>query len=208
VKEHDEGLARAGVSREAADMLTHYIGMLKKWNPVINLVSRSSLHDVWRRHVLDSLQVWNLAKIHEGKIVDLGSGGGFPGVPIAIIAKAKGADVSTTLVESDQRKATFLAEVVRELALDTQVLNCRIEDVEPLGANCVTARALAPLHVLLGFADRHLSGDGAALFLKGGAAPLELEAARQRWRFDVLFHQSETDQSGRILEVSGISRAA
>ena len=116
-----------GVSRETLARLEAYAALVAKWNPKINLVSRKSLEDLWSRHILDSAQVFALAgPAPRGRWADLGSGGGFPGAVVAILAAGIGADLRVTLVESDQRKAAFLRTVSRETAVPFEVLSDRI----------------------------------------------------------------------------------
>lgn len=188
------------VSRETAERLALVESLLRKWNPAINLVSRNTLADAWTRHILDSAQLFGLSQ-PSGHWVDMGSGGGFPGLVIAAIAEGQGADLSVTLLESDQRKATFLRQAAREVAPRTRVLTDRIESAPPQNADTLSARALADLPALLDFASRHLAKDGTALFPKGANWKQEVEQARKDWHFDLTVHPSTTDPAGAILAV-------
>lgn len=190
----------------ARPMLISYVELLKKWNPVINLVSHRSMPDVWHRHIADSVQLWGLMESSGPVVVDLGSGGGLPAIPLAIISKTEAANISFKLVESDQRKGTFLNQVVRLLELDVQVLQDRVENLMPQGASCVTARALAPLDQLIGMAKPHLSERGKCIFLKGASVEGEILQARKSWKFDLASHPSITDPAAQILEITGIQR--
>lgn len=192
------------VSRETEDQLRRFEGLVRKWNPAINLVSKASLDDLWTRHILDSAQLYTLTKPH-GHWLDLGSGGGFPGLVIAILAKGAGDELRLTLVESDQRKATFLREVTRELSLPVTVRTDRIEHCPPQSADILSARALAPLTTLLGYAARHLAPNGTAIFPKGASWQQEVEAARKDWHFDLHTSPSATDLDGAVLIVKAIS---
>lgn len=192
------------VSRETVERLALVESLLRKWNPAINLVSRNTLADARTRHILDSAQLFGLAQ-PSGHWVDMGSGGGFPGLVIAAIAEGQGADLSVTLIESDQRKATFLRQAAREVAPRTRVLTDRIESAPPQNADTLSARALADLPALLGFARRHLSKDGTALFPKGANWKQEVEQARKDWHFDLTVHPSTTDPAGAILAVRALS---
>ncbi|MFC7702658.1 16S rRNA (guanine(527)-N(7))-methyltransferase RsmG [Plastorhodobacter daqingensis] len=197
--------AALDVSRETLERLDQYEALLRKWNAAINLVSSGSLKEVWSRHFLDSAQVFSKAS-DARTWADMGSGGGFPGIVVAILAAAEAPDLRVTLVESDLRKATFLTTVVRELSLGAAVIPERIEKVPPLAAQVVSARALAPLSQLLGHADRHLAPGGRAVFLKGGSWPSEVEEAQKHWKFEFEAHKSKTDPSGVILTIGAISR--
>ncbi len=197
-----------GVSRETVAKLRHYAEEVARWNPVINLVSDRSLTAFWERHVLDSLQLFNLLPERCRSVADLGSGGGLPGLPLALIAASARPDIRVTLVESDQRKAAFLLSVARSLDLDLRIELARIEDVPPLNADVVTARALAPLKVLCSHVLRHLAADGLAILPKGTNWEAEVTEARRKWQFKLSCKQSETDPSARILLLSEIMHAA
>jgi len=194
------------VSRETIAALEVYEKLLKKWNPAINLVSVSTLNDVWRRHFLDSAQIWGLRPNDITKWVDLGSGGGFPGLVLAVIAKEVAPDMAFVLVESDIRKATFLREVSRTLSLNTTIHAQRIEELEPQNGDVVSARALAPLPKLLPLAARHLGNSGICLFSKGESVETELTEARKYWKFTLEKSPSITGSGGIILKIGGLGR--
>lgn len=194
------------VSRETLDDLTHFHDILLKWNRKINLVSKSSAADIWNRHIWDSYQLAALAP-PAPTWLDLGSGGGFPGVVVAIHAKHERQDQTISMVESDQRKCAFLRTAVRELGLNAQVHSARIELLAPQRADVVSARALADLAELLNFANRHLAFGGTALFLKGETWENEVEVARQTWSFEMRVHKSITNPKAAILEIKEIKRA-
>ena len=200
-------LAALNVSRETAARLDTYAALLEKWNPAINLVAKSTLAALWPRHILDSAQLLALAPPGARRWADLGSGGGFPGLVIAILAADTAPDLRLTLVESDRRKAAFLETVLRETGISATVAAERIEDLPPLAANIVSARALAPLPVLLGHAHRHLAPGGIALFPKGARHRGEIAESLERWRFSVQKHPSRTDPDAVILSIGDIERA-
>jgi 16S rRNA (guanine527-N7)-methyltransferase len=193
-----------GVSRETLERLNKLGGLLAKWNPAINLVAKSTVGQTWDRHILDSAQLFNLAPSKATHWVDMGSGGGFPGLVIACLAAELRTQLSITLIEADQRKATFLRQASRDLGLNPTILSERIESVPPQNADVLSARALAALPALLGFATRHLSADGLALFPKGAAWRQEVEQAQKDWHFDVTPHPSLTDPQGAILALKAI----
>ncbi len=203
--ERDSFLSQVDVSRETLERLDNYAALLSKWNPAINLVAPSTLQHLWKRHFLDSAQVLELAP-NAKKWVDIGTGGGFPGMIIAILAAQMRPNMRVTCIESDLRKATFLRNVARETGVDVQVISERIEQVEPLSADVLSARALAPLTKLLGFAERHLSLNGRALFLKGVSYADEVKEALENWRFQVDTYASKTDPNAVILTLGDISR--
>ena len=197
---------KTNVSRETLARLEAYDVLLRKWNQAINLVSPKTLDEVWSRHFLDSAQLFSVAGAANGHWVDLGSGGGFPGLVLAVIAFEKAPELRFTLVESDQRKAAFLLAVVRELGLSTKVLARRIDELEPLGADFLSARALAPLDALLGFAEQHLAPEGVCIFPKGGKWREELAEATKNWSFSYSTHPSLTDPEAAILTIQEVSR--
>ncbi len=189
--------------------LEAYAALLAKWNRSINLVSRASLRDLWRRHMLDSAQLLPLLPtvpaVRRRVIVDLGSGAGFPGMVLALMGAGE-----VHLVESDRRKAVFLREVARETGCDLQVHDCRIEDLSPPPTDVVTARACAPLAELLAYAEG-FPGPApgtrpCCLFLKGKRVGEELTEARKRWRIEVDSIPSRSDPSGTILRIGLLDR--
>lgn len=195
------------VSRETLYRLELLESLVGKWNPAINLVSRNSLHDMRQRHILDSVQIFQTAPSAFAHWVDIGSGGGFPGLVIAILAAEYVPTGGVTLIESDARKATFLRTVIREAGISGTVLTQRIEVAKPQNADVISARALADLTVLLGYAERHLAPDGVALFAKGAKWPQELADAKSYWNFAAQVVTSGLDPSAAILKITGVSRA-
>lgn len=191
------------VSRETREKFNTYARLLEKWQKAINLVSPTTLPEVAERHFLDSAQL--LAHLPKGgvKLADLGSGGGFPGL---VLAMAKVGDVH--LIESDVRKATFLREVSRETKTPVTVHDDRIEETNIPDIDVVTARALAPVKDLLVMIDR-LATPGrpvTAILLKGEKALEELEKAKKAFNFNVEIFPSVTDKDGKVLKISDISK--
>lgn len=209
---HDAGrdAVAAIVSRETLDRLTLLAELLVKWQKTINLVAPASLPDLWSRHIADSLQLIHHVPENTRKWVDLGSGGGFPGLVVgAALAGREGADVH--LVESDTRKAAFLREAARVADLPVTVHAQRIEQVaERLapGTQVVSARALAPLPKLLDLAAPFLAAGALGLFPKGRDAERELTDARKGWTLDLDLRPSASDPQGRILLVKDARRGA
>lgn len=201
-----EFLASVDVSRETMARLDIYAALLGKWNPAINLVAPASLPDLWRRHFLDSAQLLDLIPGGASKLADLGTGGGFPGLIVAILAAERHPEIRTVCIESDQRKAAFLNTVIRETGVDAEILTARIEDASPQMADVVTARALAPLGRLLGLAVRHLRPGGIALFPKGATHQREIDEALENWTFAVDTRPSKTDPEAVILRIGEIER--
>lgn len=196
----------ADVSRETFDRLEVFAKLVEKWNPAINLIARSTLPDLRSRHIEDSLQLLRLIDGPVDHWVDLGSGGGFPGVVVAICAKDFHPIQKVTLIESDQRKAAFLRTALRETESAGSVIAERIEQAEPQQANVVSARALADLKALTPLALRHLRPDGMCLFPKGARWQEELAEMQMQWSFSHEACKSATDDQAVVLKIKGISR--
>lgn len=197
----------ANVSRETLARLEAYAALLAKWQAKINLVGPATLPETWRRHFLDSAQLYAHLPANTRVIADLGSGAGFPGLVLAIVAEAAGRDLTVHLVESDARKAAFLAEAAREtrIAGAVKIHPVRAEALAGrMAADVITARALAPLDKLLGLARPLLKPDGLCLFLKGEKADAEIAEARKRWDFALERVASKSDPGGVILKIRGV----
>ncbi len=195
------------VSRETISRLVVYEATLRKWNARINLVAKSTLPDIWHRHFADSAQLFQLARHKTGLWADLGSGAGFPGLVLAIMARELAPNLRIALIESDQRKCAFLQTVASEVAPATIIIAQRAELADPLGADLILARALAPLVDLLPLAQRHLANNGECLFLKGATAESELTALVKNWDSSVEIIPSFTNETGVILRIGDIHRA-
>jgi 16S rRNA (guanine527-N7)-methyltransferase len=202
-----EALALTPVSRETEKRLDLYLDLLRQWQAKTNLVAPSTLPQLWTRHVADSLQLLTLAPTAR-TWVDLGSGGGFPGIVLACaMAERPGAKVH--LVERNSKKAAFLREALRITSAPGIVHATGIEDIVdsiegPI--DCVTARALAPLHELIGFAERLVRKGAKALFLKGQDVESELTEATKYWNIKPILHSSLTGGQGWIVELDQVER--
>ncbi|MEZ5911129.1 MAG: 16S rRNA (guanine(527)-N(7))-methyltransferase RsmG [Paracoccaceae bacterium] len=194
------------VSRETQARLGTFEALLKKWNPAINLVSASTLPEFHKRHILDSAQLFSLRPADARRWVDLGSGGGLPGLVVAILAADAAPGMETVLIESDARKAAFLNTVIRELSLSARVICGRIEAVAPQSGDVVSARALAPLDRLLGYGARHMAPGGTALFPKGANHEAEVAMALETWTFSLQKYPSMADPRAAILKIGDITR--
>jgi 16S rRNA (guanine527-N7)-methyltransferase len=200
-------LSLIGVSRETEMRLDRYVDLLKQWQTKTNLVAPSTLPQLWTRHIADSLQLLALAPT--AKVwIDLGSGGGFPGVVLACaLAEIPGAMVH--LVERNAKKAAFLREAVRVTGAPSVVHLAEIRDIVDRFASsvdCVTARALAPLHQLISFAEPLVRKGAKALFLKGQDVEAELTEATKYWKIQPKLHSSCTGGQGWIVELDQIER--
>lgn len=213
----EEFAQAAAVSRETLAYFVTYQELLTKWQRRINLIGPATVKDIWSRHFLDSAQLYSIltaalkGRRGQGVLYDLGSGAGFPGLVLALMARGAGQPLDVHLVESDRRKAAFLAEACRAVGLARAVtihaLRAESLPLERLPrADIVTARALAGLSELLGLAAPLLAPQGIALFLKGAKAALELTESAKHWKMHVERLPSRTESSGTILKVAAITR--
>jgi 16S rRNA (guanine527-N7)-methyltransferase len=198
-------LDQLSVSRETIERLKIYESVLKKWNSKINLISRHSVPDIWNRHIIDSVQVFRCVPTPD-HWVDLGSGGGLPGLIVGIMASVENPDTRVTLIESDQRKAAFLRTAARECGANIEVISKRIESCSPQQSGVLSARALADLSKLLEFSEQHLDPNGIAVFPKGANWKKEVDNAQQRWRFDFEAITSLTEPDAVLLRIEGVAR--
>lgn len=195
----DDFRAITGASVAEVERLAVYLELLRRWQARINLVGRGTLADPWRRHFLDSAQLAPLLP-NNPKLIDLGSGAGFPGLVLAILTHAQ-----VRLVESDQRKCAFLHEAARLTGVAVRIDNARIESLTPDAYDAVTARALAPLPDLLAHARKLLAPRGSCIFLKGRNWRAELTQAEQSWNMRATPIQSRSDSMGVILKIDELS---
>jgi 16S rRNA (guanine(527)-N(7))-methyltransferase RsmG len=193
---------REPVTEAQRTALDAYAALLARWNERINLVSPRDLPRLWDRHIDDAAQLVPLIPPGTRRIADLGSGAGLPGLILALLS-----GVETHLVERDQRKAAFLREAARITGAPATVQAADAATLPPLAADLVTARALAPLPVLLPLAARHLAPGGACLFPKGATASAELTAAAEGWTMQVERFPSRTDPAATILRLTEVARA-
>ena len=195
----EEFAQATGAKPEVMEKLKRYVALLSQWQERMNLVGKSTMPDVWRRHILDSAQLVPLIQSTKGEIADIGSGAGFPGLVISIISSRH-----VFLIESVSKKSAFLEEVARETNAPATIINGRVEDVTDLKVSVVTARAVAPLKGLIGLSLRILKPSGTCFFLKGQAVSAELTEALKKWNMNVTRIPSVTDPSGTVLRIEGI----
>jgi 16S rRNA (guanine527-N7)-methyltransferase len=190
-----KALTALGASAQVIEKIQKYTHLIEKWQKAINLVAPSTLGDLWGRHILDSAMLWPVVA-GKGRIIDLGSGGGLPGIVLA----AMGAE-HVTMIESDTRKCIFLQETSRELGLtNVSIISERIENPREIQAPVIMARALAPLKTLVEWASPMLSKGGIMVFPKGESWKAELTDLGDR--FHVEQHPSMTDTKAKIIVLS------
>ena len=197
------------VSRETFGTFLKWKSLLTHWNKKINLVSQATLDAFWTRHALDSWQLIEYLPEGTNRVLDLGSGAGFPGLALAVFLKEQPA-ARVTLVESNAKKANFLRTVIRELELPAQVLAVRAESLVGLEASgatpeIITARAFAPLPKLLAYAQPFWGAETIGVFPKGACWREEIKAARQKHSFGLEAYPSLTDSHARILQIKNLN---
>jgi 16S rRNA (guanine527-N7)-methyltransferase len=199
LSKHHPNLATI-VSRETIEKLEAYIAHLLKWNPKINLICPSTASDVWERHILDSIQLAAYIPTQH-RVLDIGSGAGLPGIPLAIL----GYDV--TMIESDTRKSVFIQEAIRICGLGShaRIHPIRIEQLAKTEMfDTISARALAPLSALCTHAYPHMAGNAQCLFPKGQQYRIEMVDARKSWEYVSHEHPSASNSQSVILQLSAL----
>jgi 16S rRNA (guanine527-N7)-methyltransferase len=200
-----ESLSPYNVSRESLDRLEILVHLLLDWQKHINLIAPSTIPDVWSRHVIDSLQLVPLLPANTQAIADLGSGAGFPALVLAAVQPA-----TVHMYESNSKKVAFMHEALRQMKCSAVVHRERLEarqtPVLMPKVQVVTARAFAPLPLLLDLAEPFMRGGATALFHKGQDIDTELAEAAKSWTLTAHKHQSVIDSHSVILEVKELAR--
>ncbi|MFN3613015.1 MAG: 16S rRNA (guanine(527)-N(7))-methyltransferase RsmG [Rubrimonas sp.] len=189
------------------DRLDVLVERLRRWNAAINLIAPSTLGEIWVRHIFDSGQLHDLAPRGARSWVDLGAGAGLPGLVVAAIAAERRPELHVTMIESDGRKAVFIAEAARAMNVQVTVERRRIEESPKARYDVVSARALAALDRLIPMAAPYLSERGVMLFPKGRSAEEELTVAAASWHMKVERHVGLADPSGLVLSLTEVARA-
>ena len=203
----DAASFQAATGATAAQMadLEAFRALLAQWNEVMNLVGPSALAEFWPRHAWDSAQL--LQREPDALTwADLGAGAGFPGLVLAILLKGR-PNAHVHLIESMAKRCRFLSEAVKTLDLPATVHNARAEDLKGLKVDAVTARALAPMSRLLGYAQPFLKQGAKGIFLKGQDVAAELTEATKYWKFEAELSPSSSHPAGRIVQIKGPVRA-
>lgn len=204
VRTREDFQARTGASGQRMAELDRFLEMLTETNAVMNLVGPDTLPDFWSRHAWDSAQL--LETVPEARTwADLGAGAGFPGLILAILLKDS-PDAHIWLIDSLGKRCRFLSAVVETLELPATVIHGRAEDQRDIAVDVVTARAVAPMERLLGYAQPYMERGAQAVFLKGERAEEELREARKSWQFSSDLRPSQSDPRGRIVHIGSVRR--
>ena len=195
------------VSRETYEKFEIYYETLLKWQKSINLISNSTIGNIWVRHFLDSAQLYDFTKNISGNILDLGSGAGFPGLILAMMGNK-----NICVIESDKKKCTFIREVAMLSDTNIKIYNTRIEDLSFFKPNLITSRALAPLNKLIKYVENYMAKSPSnsekfpkLLFLKGKYYKDELLELCKTRNIDYKVYQSITDEFGKIVYINKVN---
>ncbi len=199
-------MEKYNVSRETFDRLKTYQKLLNEWQERFNLVSRNTLEDSWNRHFLDSIQLFKFIPESAKTLYDLGSGAGFPGMVLAIVAAEKTPYLNISLVESTSKKTLYLNEVKKQTGINVNIINDRIENLAPKKVDVITSRALTALDNLLVYAHRFCKASTVCVFPKGKKYAEEIKEARKHWSFDCQIENSEQSDEGKILIITNLRK--
>ncbi|MBO5442695.1 MAG: 16S rRNA (guanine(527)-N(7))-methyltransferase RsmG [Alphaproteobacteria bacterium] len=193
------------VSRETLERLKAYEVSLHEWQKKFNLVSNASLEDAWNRHFLDSMQLFNFIPKTARTLCDFGSGAGFPGMVLAIMAKEKTPYLKVSLIESIRKKTLYLNEVNKITEANAVIINDRIENIPPQSFDVITSRAMASLKDLLNYTKKFFGKNTVCIFPKGKSYAEEIAEAEKFWKFDCKIVPSEMSREGVILIITNLS---
>ena len=199
-------LEKYNVSHETIEQLKLYLSLLQEWQSKFNLVSKSSLEDAWNRHFLDSAQLFQYIPQSAQTLVDFGSGAGFPGMVLAIMAKEKTPYLKISLVESIKKKTMYLNEVSCQTDTQVNIINDRIENLKKTKFDVITSRAMTALKDLLLYAAPFCHDKTVCIFPKGKNYALELSEAHKIWHFKCHIEANEISDEGKILIITDIAK--
>jgi len=195
------------VSRETITSLIKYENYLIKSNKTLNLIGKSTINEIWLRHFLDSSQVIDFIDKNTSSLIDLGSGAGFPGLIIAILAKDRKIRLKVKLIEKSTKKASFLREIVNYLNLNVEVLNINaLTHAKKLEADLIVARAFKPLKIILQFLDKNKENWKKVFLFLGKTGKDELLEASKSWHIQYKQRMSVTSSDSVVIEVNKLKK--
>ena len=207
INTYEEFCSYQHVSRETFNKFEIFIEVLLKWQKSVNLISNSTINTIWKRHFLDSAQLYTYSQDIKGNILDIGSGAGFPGMILAMMGNN-----NVNLIESDQKKCIFMREVARLTNTKVKIYNCRIEDLDYMKPELIISRALAPLSKLIEYVDNHMNKNieenkatPKLLFLKGKNYNNEIYDLLKIKKIEIDIFPSITDDFGKVLYIKNIN---
>lgn len=193
------------VSRETFEKISAFVALLTEWNNKMNLVSKNAIAEIWPRHVLDSMQLINYIPQNIKTLVDIGSGSGFPGIVLAILLQEFQPQAKVILVESIAKKTVYLKDVCDKLGLNNvEVLNSRVENAVFKNVSVITARAVAALDILCGYASKIGNPETEVLLLKGKTYRQEDIEAQKKWRYTLEVYPNKYSTDGVVLKLSNL----
>ncbi len=194
------------VSRETFEKLELYKSLLLEWQKRFNLVGGKTVENVWERHFEDSAQLFDFIPQKASLLYDFGSGAGFPGMVLAIMASEKTPYLKIKLVESTGKKTMYLNEVASRTNTNVEIINDRIEKIKVEKADVITSRAMTSLNELLAYAYPFCKKETLCIFPKGKKYAEEIKEAQKNWKFDCQIKDSVTSNEGRILLINHLSK--
>ena len=195
------------VSRETITSLVKYENYLIKSNKTLNLIGKSTINEIWLRHFLDSSQVIDFIDKNTRSLIDLGSGAGFPGLIIAILAKDRKIHLKVKLIEKSPKKASFLREIVNYLNLNVEVLNINaLTHAKKLEADLIVARAFKPLKIILQFLDKNTENWKKVFLFLGKTGQDELLQASKNWHIKYKQRMSITSNDSVVIEINKLTK--
>lgn len=194
------------ISSALIDRLKVYQASLNEWQSKMNLVSNASLEDAWHRHFEDSIQLFDLIPSSAKTLYDFGSGAGFPGMVLAVLAQDLLPGLEVTLVESTNKKTLYLKHVAQLLSTRVNIINDRIENIKAQPADVITSRALTSLTDLLNYSEKFCHKGTVCIFPKGKKHQEEIDLAHRKWNFDVEIYASCSSDEGAILTITNLRR--
>ena len=207
INTYEEFCSYQHVSRETFNKFEIFIEVLLKWQKSVNLISNSTINTIWKRHFLDSAQLYTYSHNIKGNILDIGSGAGFPGMILAMMGNN-----NVNLIESDQKKCIFMREVARLTNTKVKIYNCRIEDLDYMKPELIISRALAPLSKLIEYVGNHMNKNieenkvtPKLLFLKGKNYNNEIYDLLKIRKLEIDIFPSITDDFGKVLYIKNIN---
>lgn len=194
------------VSRGTIQQLEDYEESLQEWQQMMNLVSNASLNNAWERHFEDSVQLFDLLPSDAKTLFDFGSGAGFPGMVLAIMAKELLPNLQVNLVESTKKKTLYLKHVADLTNTNVNICNDRIENIKSQKADVITSRAMSSLNDLLNYSEPFCKNNTVLIFPKGKKHQEEIDEAKRKWNFNIEIYASNSSDEGAILLITNLKR--
>ncbi len=207
MNDKDAFIKEFNVSRETIEKFEIYETQLKKWAPKINLISLSTIDDIWARHFNNSAQILKKFDKLPKSIIDFGTGAGFPGLVLAIFIANEIEEYKVTLVDENHKRISFLRETARAMGLRIEILHSKVEALVPQKYEILTARAFAPLDKLLDLSHTYAQEGARLLFPKGKDVKNEIEIAQRKWNFNFEIEVFDKNSGSCILEILELERA-